>query len=244
MTTTDNDIIVVSGFAPAANATEAARAERDALLAMARSLPGAVRDKDDAERAGDMLRQIKAFTREIESSRAEVKGPVLELGKRIDALAKELTGDLESEAQRLSRVVGAWQVEQNRIAEEARRKAWEEEQRIKEEANRKIAEAQATAKSEAAFERKAERIEQKAVEAIIETRVAAAAVAAPKPNGLATREEVCFEVTDVVALHEAAPYLVNLTPNNAAIKAAVKALTPGQSLPGVRHWREAKTIVR
>lgn len=65
-----------------------------------------------------------------------------------------------------------------------------------------------------------------------------------KLTGIAVGSEIKFEVTDVVALYEAAPYLVKLEPNTSSIKAALKQLSPGQTLPGVRHWKEAKTVVR
>lgn len=51
-------------------------------------------------------------------------------------------------------------------------------------------------------------------------------------------------ISAIVALHEAHPMFVILSPNNAAIKAGLKQLADGQSLPGVRHWKEAKTVVR
>lgn len=242
-TTTTEELLTISGLDAAVSATATARETRDALLISARR-GTAVTSADSAERAGTLLRQIKGFTRSIEDARKEVKEPVIEIGKRIDTLAKELTCELETEATRLSRLVGAWQAEQNRIAEEARRKAWEEEQRIKEEANRKIREAEEHSRTQASFEKKADKIEAAAIQAIVETRVAAAAVAQPKPAGLATREEICFEVTDLTALYEAAPYLVSLHPNTAAIKSALKGLSGAQTLPGVRHWKEQKAIVR
>ena len=67
---------------------------------------------------------------------------------------------------------------------------------------------------------------------------------APKLEGLSLRSEVKFEVTNIQALYEAFPGMVLLSPNNAAIKAQLKTLPAGQSLPGVRHWKEAKTSVR
>lgn len=67
---------------------------------------------------------------------------------------------------------------------------------------------------------------------------------ARKIEGVATGTEIKFEVTDIRALHEAHPMFVVLTPNVAAIKAGLKQLADGQHLPGVRHWREAKTTVR
>ena len=243
-TTAPAELLLVSGLdAAAISATDAARIARNLLLARAKSAP-AVGNAASAENAGIILREIKAFTRQIEDARKEVKAPVLEIGAKIDGLARDLTVDLETEATRLSRSVGAWQAEENRKADELRRKAWAEEQRIKDEANAKIAEAREKSLTATSFEKKAAAIEDKATMKIIETRVAAAQAIPAKPAGLATREEICFEVTDALALYEAAPYLVTLTPNNAAIKGALKGLTGEQRLPGVRHWREQKAIVR
>src|SRR5690606_28356344 len=115
------------------SATAEAIAERDRLLVLARR-GKTIADAASAQRAAEVLKAIKGFTRGIESARKDAKAPVLELGQRLDATAKELTADLEAEATRISRLVGEWQAEQNRIAEEARRKAWEEEQRIRREA--------------------------------------------------------------------------------------------------------------
>lgn len=265
-------LITLSGIdATAITATDAARSERDKLLLIATEI-STVSTADQAQRAAYVLKELKGFTREIENARTDVKGPVLELGKKIDALAKELTLKVDAEAMRVSRVLGAWQAEQNRIAEEARQKAFREEQRIREEAAaaeraasekarreadelaRKADRARTDAKAkeyEALANAKREQAEKEqaardfaAEQAIVNTRVNAAAVAAPKPAGVSTRKEIKFDVTDLVALYEAAPYLVNLTPNTAAIKAALKGLREGQSLPGVRHWEENLTVVR
>jgi dTMP kinase len=267
-----NQLITLSGIDHTAlSATDAARVQRDSLLTLATGV-GTVSSADQAARAAFVLKELKGFTREIESSRADVKAPVLEIGKKIDALAKDLTTKVDAEATRVSRVLGAWQAEQNRLAEEARRKAWEEEQRIREEAARKEREAAEREQArQAELERKAaaarteetaakyrqqaeaaalrahqeqERRDFVAEQAIVSTRVSAAALVPPKPAGVATREEIKFEVTDIIALYEAAAYLVSLEPNTAAIKAALKALTNGQHLPGVRHWKEALTVVR
>lgn len=45
-------------------------------------------------------------------------------------------------------------------------------------------------------------------------------------------------------LAKAAPYLVTMTENVAALKSALKGLQPGKNLPGVKHWTEAVTITR
>lgn len=221
--------------------SQEAKAQRDSLLTLAKEVT-AVTSAEEARIAAEVLKSLKSFTRTIEDTRSMVKAPVLELGKKVDGIAKEMTFALETEATRISRTIGTYQAEQQRKEEEARRKAREEEQRIIEETNRKLREAEEASKTEASFAKKAEKIETKAFEQIAETR--AAVVVAEKPTGLATRTEVCFEVEDVVALYEANPAFVILSPNNAALKAALKALPADKHIPGVRHWREARSFVR
>lgn len=223
--------------------TEEASAKRDSLLVLAKSLP-VVTNAQEAQTATDALREITSFTKLIEASRTEVKAPVLDLGKRIDNVAKNLTTELEAERVRISKAIGTWQAEQQRLLDKARREAAEEERRIAEEAEAKIRAAQESSKSEAAFDRKVEKIEDKAFQQVAEVRASVGAMVAEKPVGLATRNEVCFEVTDINELYEAAPAFVILSPNNAAIKAALKTLPEGKSLPGVRHWKEARSFVR
>lgn len=232
----------------------------------------AVTCTDEAKAAANVLKDVKAFLRSVEVARTAAKAPFLAQGIKIDALAKELTTQLELHATRIGNVLGVWTAEQNRIAEEARKKAYEDEQRIRKEAEAKAREAaeQAwreqqelarkqtvarTAENAAKYAAEAiqrdckakeaqERRDLEAEQAIVQARISAANVAAQKPAGIATRSEVRFEVENITALYEAAPYLVTLTPNTAAIKSALKSLSAGQHLPGVRHWWESKAIVR
>lgn len=267
-----NETITISGIGEAAiTATNEARQERDRLLALAKTI-SIVNSAGAAADAANTLKAIKSLTRMIEDGRTTAKGPVIEIGRKIDALAKELCTALENEATRISRQLGVWQAEQNRIAEEARQAAWREEQRIRDEANRAAKEAADKAaaiqaelerkQAKARTDEKADEYARQAVgrqllaeqeqerrdlatqQAIVETRVAAASVAAPKLVGVATRTDIAYEITNIVALYEAAPYLVKMEPNVSALKAALKGLQPGQNLPGVRHWEEAKTHVR
>jgi hypothetical protein len=83
-----------------------------------------------------------------------------------------------------------------------------------------------------------------AAAAIAATNTAVSLAAAHKIEGMALRHEMKFEVTDIHALFEALPGMVILSPNTAAIKAHLKTLPEGTSLPGVRHWKEAKTSIR
>lgn len=267
-----SQIITIDGLnSVSISSTEEARQARDSLLITTAKVV-AVANTEQANYAANVLKDVKAMTRSVEAARVAVKAPILEQGKQIDALAKELTVRLESEANRVSQLLGGYQAEQNRIAEEARKKAWAEEQRIRAEQAKAEAEAAAKAQAEAdalALKASRARSESKALEyeaiaaakaeqakkeqeqrdyeaeqQVIANRLQAQSVVAPKPTGIATRKEIRFEVTDITALYESAPYLVSLTPNQAAIKSALKGLQPGQHLPGVKHWEEAITIVR
>jgi hypothetical protein len=107
---------------------------------------------------------------------------------------------------------------------------------------RKVQEEAEKAAAEAAKRSDAET--DAAIEAVAETRLVAFGAARTKVAGTALRMEVKFSIEDIYALYEAAPALVLLTPNNAAIKAQLKSLPANASLPGVKHWKEAKTTIR
>ncbi len=220
-------------------ASQEAQQQRDDLLVTASAI-ASIADQADAEDAGRALTSIKAFTRSIEDARKTVGAPVLDLTKRINALAASITAQLEDEANRLSRMIGTYNQEQERRAAIKRQEAYDEEQRIIADTRAKLAAATATGASD----KKLEKIEDKAIAQLTEARGLTASIAAPKLAGVATRSELMYEITDITALYEANAAFVILSPNVAALKAALKALPEGKSLPGVRHWKEAKAIVR
>lgn len=297
-----NTIIISGTELVTSSAAEEARKVRDELLAKAKALPLVV-DAASAALATGTLRDLRDFYKLIEAGRETAKAPVLELGRRIDGFAAELRDAVQAEGERIGKVLGAWNLEQQKIAEEKRQEAIREERRIRQEAEAKeraeaarqealrqqalrevqrqkdeiaaAAEAKASrARTEAGAERarleaaraaaaveaaahlariEAEHTAQLAQEArdaeevrrVAETRQAAAlAVATAKPKGTATREDVEYEITDMEALHEAAPYLVKMTENVSALKSALRAMRRDQQLPGVNHWFVASTTTR
>ncbi len=131
--------------------------ERDNLL-YAASHQVSVANASDAESAARVLKEIKKFTRTIEDARVEVKAPIIDLGKKVDDHAKDLTAKLNAEATRIGNELAAWQLEQNRIAEQLKREAWEKEQALKREAQEReqaaAREAQRIADEAAAAARK------------------------------------------------------------------------------------------
>jgi len=239
-----DQLIIIDGLTSVSiTSTAEARQTRESLLASSATVQE-VTDKDGAEYAASMLKDIKAFTRLIDSTRVAVKAPVLDQGRRIDALAKELSTQLEIEASRISRLLGPYTVEQKRIAERVMHEAQMEGLRIIQE-NRAKAEALAAAtpdktEQDVAMDRLSAFTEQK----LVEIRNTAYEKAPTKLAGTSTRTVIKFEVTAINVLHAAHPYLVVMTPNTSAINAILKSLPAGQELPGVYHWTENLVSVR
>ena len=321
---TAEQLVPIGGFQKEAllqfqpSALEAAVKERDRLLAKNKTVAVVITNADEAALVTRALKANKNFCDAIEDARVEYKKPVLDLGRRIDAVADSLTKALEADASRFSKMLGSYQAEQNRLAEEARIKAHNEEVRLREEAAQKEAEAreaervaeQARKDREAAEQKKRDdeaaarqkelddkasrarteagraKAEKEAQEAreqkerddrereaaaqreedqrkeqaekdreqresdltrkVVDVRieVATSAPVMQKPAGIVTRKTIQFRVDDINALYKANPLLVKLVPETALIKAALRNLPLGGTLPGVSHWEENASHVR
>lgn len=238
----DSLLITPSLGEASVTAADAARAERDELVTRS-ALIGTVTDRLDADHATTFLRDAKAYLAGIEAARTRAKAPVLEIGRRIDALSKELVADVQAESARISRVLGAFELEEKRKADEARYAAEAEARRLAAEAQRQAAKARAEAPDALAADRAADAVQAQAVEQIVALKQQAANAAPARQAGTAVREDVVFEVLDVRALYAAHPELVTLEPNGTAIRAILRA-NPNLQVPGLRHWREAKLNIR
>jgi hypothetical protein len=229
--------IVVSGSLPSPQielSPAAFNARTVALEASGRIK--AIASVADLDAAAGALTKLKSLTRSVEDSRKEVKAPVLEVGKRIDATAKDYLAPLEVEAKRLSVIVGAFQEAARRKAEKEREEAARVQAEALAELNAKQAEALAQGDEAAADAARAE-----AADKIAASQLAVIDAEGPKPQGIVTRTSWKFEVVDITALHAARPELCLIEPNNAAIRAVVKT---GAQIPGLRVWQEAGAIVR
>lgn len=218
-----------------------ARRHRDELLERSATVV-AVKDRLDADDATNVLRDLKAYSAAIEAARVSAKGPVLDVGRKIDALAKELAEKTTAEANRIAKVVGAFEAEERRKLEEARYQAELEARRIAAEAQREAAKARAAAPDALTADRASDAVLEKATEQVVAIRQEAAAVST-RQAGTQVRTEVLFEVEDIRALYAAHPELVTLEPNGTAIRAIIRA-NPNIQIQGLRHWREAKLNVR
>lgn len=216
---------------PQVELTVEATEARDGLLREASKFR-AVADQIDADSAAGLLRDMKSFLSTIEAGRTSVKKPVLEVGRRIDATARELVEKVKAESDRISRLLGSYQAEQRRLAEAQVR---EEQRRLEAEAKQRAA---AIAAAETEEER--QQAKEEAQTAIAQRQAALAEVTPPKIEGTSLRPTWLWEVTDMQALYKAAPHLCTLAPNAAAIRAVIKT---NQNIPGLRVWKEEKTII-
>ncbi len=219
------------------------------------------------EIARHSLRNLASFRQTLEKTRKDVKEPVLELGRKIDARAKEFGQEVLEEEARVSGLISDYarememrrrQAEEDakRLADEAERKEREaEEARIAaeqlemqrfqemEDGKRKAAEKlrlealRATQAAEAA-ERAEEEARKKAMAASM------ASMAEPVKGTKATLD---YEILSIEDLYAGAPHLVTLQPKRREIlewlaKQAERGLPIG--LPGLKIIENFKTSSR
>lgn len=121
--------------------TPDAVARRATLLAEAAEIQ-TVADEFGQNCAVDVWRELQATAKAVERSRAEVKAPVLDVGRRIDALAREFIEPLTTEAARVNKLVTDYQRWVRERAEEVERLRQAELRKIEAE-RRAVAEAEA-----------------------------------------------------------------------------------------------------
>lgn len=187
----------------------------------------------------------QTFLKQLEKSRKDVKAPILEIGRKIDALADELAAPVTAEMKRVGGLVAKFQqaeairVERERAEREKREREAMEAARLAAEAERKAAEAMKDEASLAAAVKAEAEAKQK--EAEMYQTLTAPKPAAVKASGSVTKKVLRWEVTDIHALYKAAPHLVKLEPNVMAIKSTCSSK---DNLPGLRVWDELDTNFR
>jgi len=103
---------------------------RDELLELTKAVQ-AVESDDQLKEAGRLQTAAKKHLSELEKVRKAVKQPAIDVGKQIDAQAKELRAELEAEAERVRKLNGKYatklaaeaEAERQRIAAEEASKA-------------------------------------------------------------------------------------------------------------------------
>lgn len=141
-----NEIVIRNADKVAIEISPSALAERDTVVRQSKEI--VLIDASIQQGAVTILSRINGTLKALESSRKLVKAPVLELGRKIDAIADQFAIELTGEKTRISRLLSDFEEKQRREREEAERirqenerKAREEQQRIEEERIRKEEEA-------------------------------------------------------------------------------------------------------
>jgi len=200
----------------------------------------AVGSFEEQESATQVLNSIYKLLKDVETARKSVKSPVLELGRKIDELAKDFSGELESEKNRISRVIGSYVAEQER-------KRLAEERRLREEAERKHRE------EEEAQRKAQEQAKAKGEESPPPPQVQTVSVAV---NPISQRRKIAgqriikvrkFEITDVSVLLKSHPEL--FSPDESKIKNFIRNINlepgevdDGETVAGLKLWDETKAV--
>lgn len=192
------------------------------------------------EAAVDAQKDLAAIAKLVETNREQVKAPVLDLGRKIDATAKAFIAPVEVHRVRLNTLVTDYRSEVRKRELEEERKRAEEQHRANLERQRQEAE-----------QRRREEDARKAnlpppAPVVAPPPVVVVEVVpppAPKPAGLIEKDEWDFEVLDVRALAAARPDLVTITERRADILRAIRKDNV-RDLPGVRIFSQLKTEVR
>jgi hypothetical protein len=85
---------------------------------------------DEAGRCAELIRQMSAAEKVVDTERTSVKGPYLNAGRAIDDAAKTLVADLVNAKARVRRIAEDFMREQQRKADEAARAARLEAERL------------------------------------------------------------------------------------------------------------------
>jgi hypothetical protein len=232
--------------------TQEALAFRDEALALALGV-FQVTNEEEQGKAVTVAGVLKTLAKACEKSRAEVKAPVLNAGRMIDAATKGYVEPIETEVRRIESLAAAF-VRQKQAELERKRREAEEAARIEalkaekarraeEEAARKVREA-ATLAERLAAKAEAEKHAQASQQQAQVFAVAAARLAAPAASvsvaGASVAEVWDYSVEDIIALAVARPDLVEIVPRRAAILRAIK----DGPIPGLRTFSTTRVTAR
>lgn len=121
---------------------DGAEAKRDEVIRRAQSITG-IATPEQAQAAADIIRELRDITKAVESSRTEIKAPVLDLGKRIDATAKLFVEPINPVLHAVDRQLSVYLTEQDRKRREAEAARLKAEQEARDRERKAQEEAQA-----------------------------------------------------------------------------------------------------
>jgi hypothetical protein len=231
-----------------------------ALKASALNNAGAISEvgnKESLDKAAAVVSEIKGILKKLETSRTEIKRPVLDLGKRIDTVAQEYATELVLQANRLQASISAYYRAEAEKAEAQRKmlEALAEKRRLKAEAEARAAEqerrqleaearAEANREKAAALAKEAAERQAEADAARLKAETSAPApVAAPaRAEKMSVRKVWKHKIVSIHEVYRHKPDLVILEPRTNAILAEIRA---GMTeCPGLEIWAEEEVIIR
>lgn len=224
------------------------KAEAQTLIERATSLPLRITSEADQIKVGTFIAETRAFWKKADGQREDVKRPVLEAGRGIDAFFKAVGNALDEVTGPLQRAMDTFARE---AAAAARAKAQREadEARAKADAERARADAAKSAGAAANAEARAENLDAKA-DALDEAAAASTAdLTRLKGDGVTISGKEVWTAT--IIDHTAAigplgaigPYLKREA-LEAALISMVRIQKAGAAWPGVRFSSDVKTTTR
>lgn len=176
---------------------EASRLKREALQA-ARPIARVTTPEEQAQ-AVAVLQKLKDVRTGLEESRKAVKRPVLDLGKKIDEIARSFGEEIEKQYGRISGMINHYQ----------RKLLREQNEEVDRNRDREAAVAalrrQADALRNTGNDKEAERFEAEAFDLEMSNEIASAPVVIDKPKGLVVKNRINFQVIDAIVFAQAWP---------------------------------------
>jgi hypothetical protein len=242
-----SEIIVTGLTAPDIIIDPVAMARRDTYLSRASEIV-IVNDGETQKYAVDIMKQLKSFEKGLESSRELVKRPVLEIGRKIDALSKDCVMGVQDEYKRISKLVSIFQDKQDAEAERIRKE--EEQKRIKamEDAENKRLELEAKANAaKSATEKlkilqKQDQLQAKLDSQIIESVKAENLSAPVRTSGMIVKRTWKHRIIDIKKLYATRPDLCKIEENSMSIRGAIAGGL--RQCDGMEIYEDVQTSVR
>lgn len=222
--------------------------ERRAILLAEAAQIESVTSAEEQKAATEVCRMLKLLLKELESARTSLKKIPLDLGRKIDGIAKEFGGQPEAEYARITSEIARFQTaEIQRVQDENRRRAETiAELQAKEQAARD-AQAAAEAMLNNPLAGAVELDRAVAAEAVAQQAAAAATTAiyaalpeVRRESGMAVKRVPTVVVKDLAALYASHPRFVRLELNKAALN---EELYEGAEFPGLEiTWGVAVSV--
>lgn len=168
-------------------------------------------EQQDAVAAAAIL---KGLTKAMEETRTEIKKPVLEAGRQIDALAKGYSDTINAELKRVERLAGDYQAKVNAAIEAERQ--------------RELADMEAARQGGV-------------TENLLREQAARTIEINQRPTvaGASVRQTWDYEILDARVLYAARPDLFDLVPKRSLILASI-SIPNAPALPGLRAFPVTK----